>query len=99
MASARALRRCTGASLFLSFHAANRVRVYGSPPAIAAVDEIQGGFARLNAARTPEEQDDAFEQIRTGHDLLVVAAGEDVGPLPHRARQDLAYQGCVPSID
>jgi hypothetical protein len=61
---------------------ANRVRVYGSPASVAAMDEIQEGFARLNAAKTENEEASAYEAVRTGHDHLVVAARADVGPRP-----------------
>jgi hypothetical protein len=45
------------------------------------MDEIQEGFARLNAAE-PEDEATAYEAIRTGHNHLVVAARADVGPRP-----------------
>ena len=32
--------------------AANRVRVHGSPASVAAMDKIQGGFAKWNVAKT-----------------------------------------------
>ena len=63
-------------------HAANRRRVYGSPASIAAMDEIQAGFARLNRAESESEQEAAHQAIRKGHDDLVIAARADVGPRP-----------------
>ncbi len=59
---------------------ANRVRVYGSPASVAAMDAIQAGFGRLNHAQTREEVEAAHEAIRAGHDQLVIAARSDVGP-------------------
>ncbi len=67
--------------------AANRVRVYGSPASVAAMDEIQIGFHHLNRARTQSEQESAYAAIRAGHDHLVSAARADVGP---RAEDELA---------
>jgi hypothetical protein len=67
--------------------AANRVRVYGSPASVAAMDEIQNGFHQLNHAHTQSEQEAAYAAIRTGHDHLVNAARADVGP---RAEDELA---------
>jgi hypothetical protein len=60
--------------------AANRLRVYGSPASVAAIDEVQQGFRLLNRAHTRQEQNVAHRAIRTGHDHLVIAAREDVGP-------------------
>jgi hypothetical protein len=62
--------------------AANRIRLYCSEPSIAAIDQIQEGFALLNAANTNADFDNAYAQIHSGHDLLVRAAREDVGPRP-----------------
>src|ERR1700730_7869177 len=45
--------------------AANRVRVYGSPASIAAMDEIQEGFAMLNRAKGEAEREAAGKAIRT----------------------------------
>jgi hypothetical protein len=59
---------------------ANRVRVYGSPASVAAMDKIQAGFGLLNHAETSEELDAAQRAIRDGHDQLVIAARDDVGP-------------------
>jgi len=60
--------------------AANAIRVCGSPASIAAIDEIQNGLAQLNKASSPAEVDAAGDAIASGHDHLVMAAREDVGP-------------------
>jgi len=60
--------------------AVNSVRIYGSPGSIAAMDEIQQGFAMLNRAGNETEKAAAYEEINTGHNHLVAAAREDVGP-------------------
>jgi hypothetical protein len=77
---------------------ANRVRVYGGPASIAAMDEIQEGFAMSNRAKGESEREAAEKAIRIGHDHLVVAARADVGP---RAEDDLKdvpfHQGAGPS--
>jgi len=56
-------------------HAANRVRLYGSPAAIAAIDQIQKGLAAMN--RDSSEAEDLFYK---GADAFTTAAREDVGP-------------------
>jgi hypothetical protein len=60
--------------------AANRVRVYGSPASIAAMDAIQEGFAKLNRAGNESERAAADDAISAGHDSFVIAARADVGP-------------------
>src|SRR3989442_1734310 len=55
---------------------ANRVGVYGSPASIAAMDEIQEGFAMLNRAKGEAEREAAEKAIRIGHDHFVIAARE-----------------------
>ncbi len=62
--------------------AANRVRVHGSPASVAAVDEIQGGFAKWNEAKTDSEHNASWNAIQVGLDHLVDAARDDVGPKP-----------------
>jgi hypothetical protein len=78
--------------------AANRVQVYGSPASIAAMDEIQEGFAMLNRAKGESELQAAQKAIRLGHDHFVIAARADVGP---RIEDDLKevpfHQGAGPS--
>jgi hypothetical protein len=77
---------------------ANRVRVYGSPASIAAMDEIQEGFARLNRAEGESEHEAADEAIGAGHDHLVMAARADVGPRKDDGLKDVPYrQGAGPS--
>jgi hypothetical protein len=68
--------------------AVNRVRVYGRPASVAAMDEIQDGFAMLNRAKGENERDAAEKAISIGHDHLVIAARADVGP---RKEDDLMY--------
>jgi hypothetical protein len=60
--------------------AANRVRVHGSPASVAAMDEIEGGFAGWNAAKTESEHKASWVAIQAGLDHLVDAARDDVGP-------------------
>jgi hypothetical protein len=59
---------------------ANRVRVHGSPASVAAIDEVQKGFAMSNVAKNDREREAAEEAISTGLDHLVIAARKDVGP-------------------
>lgn len=61
---------------------ANRVRVYGSPASVAAMDKIQNGFVSLNKAETKYEQGAAYRAINDGLSQLVIAARADVGPRP-----------------
>jgi hypothetical protein len=78
--------------------AANRVRVYGSPASIAAMDEIQEGFAKLNRAEGESEREAAHKAIRAGHDHLVIAARADVGPRNDDQLKDVPFgQGAGPS--
>ena len=60
--------------------AANRVRVYGSPASIAAMDELQGHFSQLNSAKSKSQLAAAYEAIHKAHDHFVIAARADVGP-------------------
>jgi len=71
---------------------ANRVRVYGSPASIAAVDKIQEGFSKLNAAQTEADSETAYADIAVGHDDLVIAARVDVGPRPEDGLADVPFQ-------
>jgi hypothetical protein len=64
----------------LFVRAANRVRVYGSPASVAAMDELQAAFAQLNRAHDDHEFEAAYEAIRKAHDHFVIAARADVGP-------------------
>jgi cytochrome P450 len=59
--------------------AANRVRLYGSPGARAAVDQIQEA---LQLAKDPEAGERANEAFYEAVDALFTAAREDVGPRP-----------------
>jgi hypothetical protein len=64
-------------------HAANHVRVYGSPASIAAMDEIQEGIALLNRAnetKLAEAYAEAYKAIWEAHSHFVIAARADVGP-------------------
>jgi hypothetical protein len=77
---------------------ANRVRVYGSPASIAAMDEIQEGFARLNRAKGESARAAAEEAIRLGHDHFVIAARADVGPRQDDDLPDVPFRpGAGPS--
>jgi hypothetical protein len=58
---------------------ANILRVHGSPASVAAIDEVQKGFAMSNGAKNDRERDAAEEAISTGLDHLVIAARKDVG--------------------
>ena len=77
--------------------AANRVRVYGSPASIAAMDEIQEAFGMLNIAKGENEREAAEKAIQLGRDHFVIAARADVGP---REEDDLKevpfHQGAGP---
>jgi hypothetical protein len=77
--------------------AVNRVRVYGSPASIAAMDEIQDAFGMLNTAKGESERAAAEIAIRLGHDHLVIAAREDVGPRKEDGLKDVPFrQGAGP---
>ena len=77
---------------------ANRVRVYGSPASIAAMDEIQEGFAMLNRAKEESEREAAEQAIRGGQDHFVMAAREDVGPRVEDELKDVPFHpGAGPS--
>jgi hypothetical protein len=71
--------------------AANRVRIYGSPASIAAVDEIQEAFAMSNRAKSDAEREAADRAMRTAQDHLVIAAREDVGPRPEDGLKDVPF--------
>ena len=72
--------------------AANRLRVYGSPASIAAMDEIQDGFRMLNRAKGESERTAAENAIRLGHDHLLNAAREDVGPRKDDGLRDVPFR-------
>ena len=77
---------------------ANRIRIYGSPASIAAMDEIQDGFARRNRAEGESEHEAADEAIRAGQHHLVMAARADVGPQKADQLEDVPFrQGAGPS--
>ena len=76
---------------------ANRVRVYGSPASIAAMDEIQEGFAMLNRAKGEAQREAAEKAISTGIDHFVIAARADVGPRKEDHLNDVPFrQGAGP---
>ena len=79
---------------------ANRVRVHGSPASVAAMDEVQKGFAMLSGSKNDRERNAAEEAISTGLDHLVNAAREDVGPrLKEDDLRDVSFQpGAGPRI-
>src|SRR5438067_1115566 len=64
----------------LFVRSATRVRLYGSPASIAAVDHIQEGLAELNRARNKDAGSATHEAINIALDELVIAARADVGP-------------------
>jgi predicted nicotinamide N-methyase len=72
-------------------HAANRVRLYGSPAAIAAIASIQDGFAALNDADGDPTIASAQELISQGMDDFANAARDDVGPRPEDALKDAYF--------
>jgi len=72
---------------------ANRVRVHGSPASIAAMDEVQQGFAMLSGSKNDRERSAAEKAINTGLDHLVDAARVDVGPrLTEDQLKDVSFQ-------
>ena len=76
---------------------ANRVRVYGSPASIAAMDEIQEGFAMSNKAKGDSEREAAAKAISLGQEHFVIAARADVGPRPEDHLADVPFhQGAGP---
>jgi hypothetical protein len=72
--------------------AANRIRVYGSPASIAAMDEIQDAFRMWNRAKGESERAIAERAIHLGHDHLVIAAREDVGPRKEDGLRDAPFR-------
>lgn len=81
--------------------AANRLRIYGSPASVAAMDEIQDAFRMLNRAKRDSERAAAAEAIRLGLDHLVIAARDDVGPrLKEDDLKDVPFRkGAGPSAE
>ncbi len=77
--------------------AANRIRVYGSPATIAAMDEIQQAFGMFNRAKGDSDRAAAGKAIQLGLDHLVIAAREDVGPRKEDGLKDVPFrQGAGP---
>jgi hypothetical protein len=76
-------------------HAANQVRLYGSPATVAAIDQIQEGLAAMN------RDDPAAESLfRRGGDAFTLAAREDVGPRSEDGLKDVNFQqGIGPSAE
>jgi hypothetical protein len=78
--------------------AANRLRIYGSPASVAAMDEIQDAFRMLNLAKGETERAAAGKALRLGHDHLVIAAREDVEPRKEDDLRDVPFRpGAGPS--
>jgi hypothetical protein len=73
-------------------HAANKMRVYGSPESIAAIDELQEAFARSNRAKDKSEREAAITAISVGQDHLVTAARTDVGPRKEDELKDVPFR-------
>lgn len=67
-------------------HAANRVRLYGSPAATAAIYQLQQAFAAQN--RGDEGAEDLFNK---GVQNFTTAARDDVGPRPEDGLKDVAF--------
>jgi hypothetical protein len=66
----------------LFVRSATRIRLYGSPVSIAAVDEIQEGLHKLNEANEKQNEGAgtaAYKAIGIALDHLVIAARADVG--------------------
>ena len=82
-------------------HAANQMRVYGSPATIAAMDEIQIAFGALGRTSVEAERVAAEKAIHVGLDHLVIAAREDVGPQKEdHLRDDVSFhQGAGPTME
>src|SRR5262249_27462393 len=61
--------------------ASNRVRLYGSPASVAAIDDMQRGLNLLNKAQRGDgDSAAAYKAIYAAYDKFVIAAREDVGP-------------------
>lgn len=76
-------------------HAANRVRLYGSPAAIAAVYQLQLAFAALNRRDTGTSN-----LFRKGTEAFTLAARDDVGPRPEDGLKDVDFPpGLGPPAD
>ena len=75
--------------------AANRVRLYGGPGAIAAIDRIQGALRQMNEAEGPEAEQLANAVFYEAVDALFTAAREDVGPRPE---DELAPASFLPGV-
>jgi len=67
-------------------HAANRVRLYGSPAAIAAIYQIQQGLAAMNRGDTA-----AWDLFNKGAEAFTTAARGDVGPRPEDGLKDVDF--------
>ncbi len=71
---------------------ANRIRIYGSPESVAAIDEIQRGFAVPNAASDEQASVSAWATVNRGIDLLYESARNDVGPREDDQLQRVDFQ-------
>jgi len=59
----------------------NRVRLYGSPASIAAIDDMQQELNLLNRAQRGDgDRTGAYKAIYAAYDKFVIAARKDVGP-------------------
>lgn len=72
--------------------AANRVRMYGSPRSVAAVDAIQEAIAQLNHAEGDAAETAARETLLSSFDGLFDAARADVGPRPEDGLEPVTFQ-------
>lgn len=74
--------------------AVNRVRLYGSPAAISAIEEAQNGLALFT-----ENDAEAWRIFMKGTDGFFEAAREDVGPRPEDKLPDAPFQpGAGPRV-
>jgi hypothetical protein len=73
-------------------HAAGKLRVYGSPESIAAMDEVMEAIAKLNTAKEKKEREAAGAALMQGEDHLTSAARADVGPRQEDGLKDVPFR-------
>jgi uncharacterized protein with von Willebrand factor type A (vWA) domain len=73
-------------------HASGRMRVYGSPESIAAVDEVMEALTKLNEGKDKKEREAANAALIRGEDHLTAAARADVGPRQEDGLRDVPFQ-------
>lgn len=72
--------------------AVTRIRMYGSPASVAAVDQIQESLALLNRANSLGSEELAWDAITAGIDALYKAARDDTGPSPDDQLPDVSFR-------